>query len=100
MADRLWLVGAVDAVHGAAEIERARAHRIAGTSRHETRQVRLPRDHLGRWRPVRPFRLARDLQQAGPLETVAADADAVAQRPIVALHDVEKALRRVDDNGA
>src|SRR5262245_33387681 len=100
IADCLRLVGAVDAVDGVAEVERARAQRVAGAAGHEAGQVRLARNHLGRWGPVGPFRLARDRQEAGPLETFAADADAVAQRPVVALDHVEEALRRVDHDGS
>jgi hypothetical protein len=33
------------------------------------------------------------------LEAVAADPDAVAQRPVVAQHEIEKPLRRADDDG-
>src|SRR5262245_49087689 len=68
--DGLRLVGAVDAIDRAAEIERARAERIGGATCHPARQIRLPVDHL-RWRrPVRPLLLARDLQKALPLETL------------------------------
>src|SRR5258705_8741622 len=75
-ADGLRLVGAVDAINGVAEIQGARAHRIARPARHEAREIRLALDHLRRRRPIRPFLLARYLQQPLPLEAVAADADA------------------------
>src|SRR5882724_13054766 len=39
-ADGLRRVGAVDAIHGAAEIHGAGAKRVAGTAGHVTRQVR------------------------------------------------------------
>src|SRR5271157_1417979 len=98
VADRLRLVGAVDAVDGLAEIHRPRAERIARPARHEARQVGLALDHLRRRAPVRPFLLAGNLLQARPLEAVAADADAVAQRAVVRLHEVEEALAGVDDD--
>ena len=94
------LVGAVDAVDRLAEIERARAHRIARAAGHEARQVGLALDHLRRRPPVGPFLLARYFEQALPLEAVAADADAVADGAVAALHEVEEALLGVDDDGA
>src|SRR5271166_5926222 len=100
VADRLRLVGAMDAIDGLAEIERARAHRVARATGHEARQVGLALDHLRRRPPVGPFLLAGDLLQARPLEAVAADADAVAKSPIVRLNEVEEALARVDDDRA
>src|SRR4249920_154148 len=84
-ADGVGPVGAVDAVDGGAEIHRAGAERIAGATGHEARQIGLALDHLRRRRPVRPFRLARDVDETLPLESLAADADAIAQRAAVAL---------------
>src|SRR6185437_14434816 len=84
VSDRLRLVRAVNAIDGCAQIHCARAERIAGTARHEARQVGLALDHFRRWTPIRPFLLARYLFQSGPGEAVAADADAVAKRPVVA----------------
>src|SRR6516225_6970023 len=100
MADRLRLVGAMNAVDRRAEIHGARAEWIAGTAGHEPRQIRLALDHFRRRAPVRPFQLAGDLLQAGPLEAVAADADAVAKRPAVGLDEVEEAVLGVDDDRA
>src|SRR3954471_23749007 len=88
-ADRVGTVGAMDAIYRGAEVERAGAERVAGTAGHEARQIGLARDHFRRRRPVRPFRLARDVQQALPLKTIAADPDAVADRAAVALHEIE-----------
>ena len=62
-ADRLRLIGAVDAVDRGAEIKRAGAERVARAAGHEARQIGLARDHLRRRRPVGPLRLAGDLQQ-------------------------------------
>src|SRR5262249_24607546 len=53
-----------------------------------------------RWRPVWPLSLARDLQQALPLEAVAPDADAVSPGAVVRLDQIEKALGGVDNDRA
>src|ERR1700736_1158764 len=90
----------MDAIHGRAEIQSTGAERIARAAGHEAGQIRLSLDHLRRWRPVRPFRLARNLQQTLPLEAVSSDPDAVTQCAAVSLYDVEMALRSLDDNGA
>src|SRR5579862_3951721 len=82
-ADGVGTVGAVDTIDGGAEIHRARAERVAGSAGHEARQIRLTRDHLRRRRPVGPFRLARNAQKSLPLESIAADADAVTQRAAI-----------------
>src|SRR6266704_2289341 len=95
-ADRIRPIGAVDAVDGGAEIHRAGAERVAGSAGHEAWQIRLARDHLRRRRPVRPFGLARDVQQALPLKSFAADADAIAYRAAASLDQIEVALRRRD----
>src|SRR5712691_6643551 len=100
MADRLRLIGAVDAVDRVAEIKGTRPERIARAAGHEPRQIRLAVDHLRRRDPIGPFGLARNAQQPRPLEAVAADPDPVAQRPVIALHEIEKALRRADDDGS
>ena len=100
LADRRGLVGAVDAVDGRAEIHRARAERVAGAAGHETRQIGLALDHLGRREPVRPLGLLGDLLHAGPGEAVAADADAVADRAPATEHVIEIGVGRIDDDGA
>src|SRR5271165_844009 len=100
VADRLRLVGAVNAIDGLAQIKGARAHRIAGAPGHEARQIGLALDHLRRRAPVGPFLLARYLLQARPLEAVAPDADPVAKRPVVRLYEVEEALAGIDDDRA
>src|ERR1044072_6429110 len=97
-ADRVRLVRAMDAIDGAADVERARAHRIARAAGHEARQVGLARDHLRRRGPVGPLRLAVDPLQSGPLETLAPDSDPVSKRAAVALHHIEKALLGMNDN--
>src|SRR5438477_5021789 len=98
MPDGLRLIGAVNAVDRVAEVECARAERVARTAGHEPRQIWLALDHFRRRDPIRPLRFARDAKQARPLEAVAAHADAVAYRPVVAQHEIQKALRGVDDD--
>ena len=100
MPDRRRLVGAVNAIDGRTEIHRARAQRIARPAGHEARQIRLALDHFRRWMPVRPLGLAADLLHAGPGEAIAADADAVADRAVVAEHVIKIRVRRIDDDGA
>src|SRR3984957_6247856 len=100
VSDRLQLVGAVNAIDGAAEIHRSRAERIARTAGHEPRQIGLALDHFRRRTPIRPFLLARYLLQAGPSEALAADADAVAKRPVVALNQVKEPAFCVDNDRA
>src|ERR1041385_1343138 len=99
-ADGLRLIGAVDSIHRVAEIECARAERIARTPGHPARQIRLALDHLLGRRPVRPLLLLGDLQKSLPLEAVAADADAVADRAAAGLHHIKIPLVGVDDDGA
>src|ERR1700675_4063841 len=92
-ADRIRPVGAVDAVDGGAEIHRARPQRIARPPGYEARQIGVRGDRLGRRCPVRPLRLARDAQKPLPLEAVAADTDAVADRSAARLDQIEMTLR-------
>src|SRR5271166_627804 len=94
VANRLGLVGPVNAVDRLSEVEGAGAHRITRSARHEPRQIWLALDHLRRRAPVRPFLLAGYFLQARPLEALAADANAIAERAIVRLHEIEEALVR------
>src|SRR5262249_61873489 len=64
------------------------------------RQVRPAMQHLRGRRPVRPFPLGADLGDAAPGEAVPAHPDGIAQRLVVAEHEIEPALRRADDDGA
>src|SRR6185503_7659073 len=82
------------------EIHRARAERIFRTADHVPRQIRTARQHLRRRRPVRPFLLGRNRLRPRPCEARAADADAVAQRTAVALHQVQELVRRIDHDRA
>src|SRR3974390_3793999 len=80
LPDRRGLVGAVDAIERVAEIERARAERIAPVTPPTARQIGLALNHLRRREPVRPFLHARDALRARPGEAFPTDANAVAQR--------------------
>src|SRR5450432_2218838 len=97
-ADGAGSVGAVNAIHRAAEIHGTCAKRVAGAAGHEARQVRLTRDHFHWWRPVRPLGLLGDRLRAGPSEAVAADADAIADRLTAAEHIIEIGIGRIDDD--
>src|SRR6185437_6376441 len=56
---------------------RSRKKWVALSAGHPARQIRLPLDHLRRRHPVRPFALERNFLRTAPLETVAANTDAV-----------------------
>src|SRR3954451_22862081 len=99
-ADGPGFVGAVDTVKRRAEIHRARAERIFRAAFHVPGQVGTACDHFRRRGPGRPFALRRDRLHAGPGEAGAADADAVAHRPTVALDEIEKLVRRIDHDRA
>src|SRR6185437_926744 len=68
VSDRRWLVGAVNAIDGRAEIHRASAKRVARAAGHEARQVGLTFDHFRRRMPIGPLGLAADLLHARPGE--------------------------------
>src|SRR6202158_1749423 len=87
-------------IFAGAEIHRAPPPRIAGPARHETRQVRLARDHLRRRVPIRSFRLAADGLNAGPGEAFAADADAVPNGAALAKHVIESSVAGIDNDRA
>src|SRR5438067_640843 len=59
LADRLRLVGAVDAEEGVAEIHGTRAEGILRSTLHVARQVGPAAEHLRRRRPGRPLLLRR-----------------------------------------
>ena len=94
MPDGRGIIGAVDAIHRAAQIHGAGAERVAGAAGHETRQVGLALDHLGRRSPVRPFGLLGNVQKSLPLKAVAAHPDAVAQRAAAAAGPDRDGVRR------
>src|SRR6202007_2914279 len=87
-------------INSAANVHGACAEWIAGTARHEARQIWLTLKHFSRWDPVRPFRLAFDRLHAGPGETFAADTDAIADGLAPAEDVIEIRVRRIDHDGA
>src|SRR5262249_23318464 len=99
LPDGRRIVGAVDAILAGTEIDCACPERIAGTGRHEARQIGLACDHLRRRIPVRPLRLAADVLNAGPGKAFAADADAVADGAALAEHVVERGIAGIYHDG-
>src|ERR1700726_3707465 len=99
-ADGPGLVGAVDAIQRRSQIHRAGTERILRAAFHVPRQIRPAHQHLRRRRPVRPFLLRGDRLDARPGESGLADADAVAQRLAIALHQEQELVGRIDDDGA
>jgi hypothetical protein len=99
LPDRIGLVGAVNSIFGLAQIHRPSAERIAGTACHKPRQIRLARQHLYRWTPIRPFCFAGHSLFAGPCEAFAANTDAVAHRLPTVQHEIKKGVSGVDDDG-
>src|SRR6266536_4987198 len=79
VTNRRRLVGAVNAVERAGEIKRVRPKRVPGAPGNEAGQIRLPADHLRRWKPIRPLGLAFDRVHAGPGEPFPHYADSVTQ---------------------
>src|SRR5258705_13142924 len=100
LADRVRLVGAVNAIKRRAEIHGARAKRVVDAARHVARQVGPPRQHLRRRGPARPFLFRGDAVDAGPAKAVAADTDAVAKRLALRQDEVKPPLGGVYENGA
>src|SRR5262252_2201013 len=99
-ADGLRRIGAVNAIDGAAEIERAGAERIAGAAGHLARQIRLTMDHFRRWHPIRPFGLPGDRLHARPGEAVATHPDAVADGLTASEYVIEIGVGGIDDDRA
>jgi hypothetical protein len=100
------LEGAVDPVQGVAavlvKVEGTGPQRVLGSSRHASRPPAgppVPGQHLRRWRPARPLRLARDGRRAAPGEPVAADADAVAHGFPALHHEKEEPGIGINDDG-
>jgi hypothetical protein len=90
----------MDTVQRRAEIHRPRAERIFRAAFHVARQIGAALEHFRGRRPRRPFLLGGNPFHAGPGEARLADTDAVAHRLTVALHQIEKLVRRIDDDGA
>src|SRR4029079_10883896 len=98
MPDRFRCISSVNAIDRCAEIHRPRAEWGAGAAGHPARQIRLSRNHLRRRHPIGPFALERDLLRATPLETLAPNADAVAKRARRALHQIQVAVGRENND--
>src|SRR5258707_5366608 len=81
------------------EIERARAHRIVRTWRHEGRNAE-PLDFALGWMPGRPLGHAADLGDARPRHRILADGDAIADRLAVIEHVIEIVIVGIDDDRA
>src|SRR5262249_5667872 len=83
-----------------AEIECARAERVALATGHEARQIGLALDHFDGRMPVRPLGHARDALGARPGEALTANADAVSHRLTVAEHEIKVSVGGIDDDRA
>ena len=90
----------MNAVQSLTEVESAGAEWVAVASGHEARQIGLALDHCFRRIPIGPFRHSGNPFHASPSEALAAHADAVAQRPAVADHEIEIGVRSIDDDRA
>ena len=90
----------MDAVERVTKVERPCAERIAWTACHEPRQIRLAVNHFCGRMPIRPFDHASNALRAGPSETLAADANTIAQSPAMAQNQVKVCIGRVDNDGA
>ena len=68
---------------------------IAGTARHEARQIGLARDHFRRRMPIRHSALR--LMVCTPDQALAADADAVTNGAAPVEHVIERGVAGIDD---
>src|SRR5258705_7406274 len=100
LADRVRLVGAVNAIKRRAQIHGPRPERVVDAARHMARQGGPPRQQLRRRGPARPFLFRRDAVDAGPAKAVAADTDPVAKRLSLMQDEVKPPLGGVSENGA
>src|SRR5262249_3742480 len=108
VADRPGLARAVDAILrvalGVEKIKGAGPERVVGAALHErgddAAMFALAPDRLGRRPPVGPFLHPSDVDDAVPAEALAPDADAVADRLVLAGDVEEIVLAGIDDDGA
>ena len=98
-ANCLWRVGAMNSIDRIAEINGARAQRIADAAGYESRQIRLALDHLRGRYPVRPFRFAAYGLHAGPGKPVPTNADAIADGFAATEHVIKPRVGRIDNDG-
>src|SRR4029078_1606905 len=99
-ADGARRIGTVNTILRSGDVHRARAERIARAAGGHARQIRLARKHFSRRITIRPFGLALNRLHSGPGETLATDANAVADRLAATEHIIEIRVRRIDDDGA
>ena len=92
VANGLRRIRAVNAVDGSSKVHCTSTQWIARSAGHESRQIGLPRNHLGRRMPIRPLGLVRYFQKALPSEALAANAYAVAQGAGFVLNQVQVPL--------
>src|SRR5215472_2725766 len=90
----------MNTIKGGSEINRARPKRVFDTAHHMSGQVWAPAQHLGGWRPIRPFPLRRDCVDAGPGEANPAHPNPVPERLAGRSHKVKPPPRGGDDDGA
>jgi hypothetical protein len=95
-ADGLGLVRAVDSVERISEIHGARPERVGKSTCHVSWQLGFAPEHVIGRGPIRPFLLHRDFRCPGPGETLASDADAVAQCLAARHHEIEPPLAGAD----
>src|SRR5438876_2233396 len=100
LADRVRLVGAVNAIKRRAQIHGAGAERVVEAACHVARQVGPPSQHLRGRGPARPFPFRGDAVDAGPAKAVAADTNAVAKRLALRQDEIKPPLGGVYVNGA
>ena len=98
LSDGVGLVRAVDAILRSADIDGARAERVANAAYHVSRKVRPAAKHRRRRRPIGPFAFVGDAVDPAPFEAGAPDADSIAQRLAVAENVVKPPLPGGDDD--
>ena len=89
----------MNAVHGGAEVERARTHRVHGVAaRHVPRQLRVLAQHLSGRRPRRIDALRGDLQRSLPAALLTGNGDRIADRFAGLGDPVEAAVAEAHDD--
>src|ERR1700678_1853422 len=96
LADRVRLVGAMDAIERAGQVHRAGAERGVDASGHMARQIGTAPHHLRRRGPVRPLPLVGDPGHPRPGEAGAAYANSVFERLMAGQYEIEPTLAGVD----
>ncbi len=99
-ADRTGIVGAVDAVDRAAEIERLGTERIAHAARYGDRQARLALAHRRGRRPRGPRCNPADAFGSRPLEPLPPDRNRIDVGALALEHVIELLALGIDDDRA